>query len=157
MENGVDGLPGWALDLLHSSRVAHLATATATGAPFVVPVCYAMVAAEVVIAIDEKPKSGRRLRRLRNIDENPHASIVVDRYDEDWTRLTWVLVRGPARIVDPGEESHRAAVVALREKYRQYQQMRLEEAEVIAIRSDSTTCWAGRATSFAATHDRRSS
>ena len=152
----MDGLPGWARDLLQSSRVGHLATATAAGEPFVAPACYALVGAEVVVAIDEKPKSGRRLRRLRNIDENPRASIVVDRYDEDWTRLAWVLVRGAARIVDPGDGSHRAAIVELREKYPQYEQMRLEQAEVIVISSDSMTCWTSEATSFAASDDRRS-
>ena len=155
--NRLAELPVWAVDLLRSSRVGHLATATTDAEPFVVPVCYALVGTEIVIAIDEKPKSGRRLRRLRNIDENPRATFVVDRYDEDWVRLAWVLVRGRAQVIDPGEDDHREAVATLREKYPQYRRMRLEDAEVIVVSGDSMTCWSGDARPSAALDDRPAS
>ena len=88
---------------LQRRRLAHLATADVNGTPHVVPVCFAIDGETVYIAIDEKPKSGdvRRLRRLRNIAENPLVAIVADVYDDrDWSRLGFVLLRGRARILE---------------------------------------------------------
>ncbi len=82
--------PAWALALLRDARVGRLATADATGQPLVVPVCYALDAdgRHLYSAIDAKPKRTRQLRRLRNIAANPRVSLVVDEYDEDWSRST---------------------------------------------------------------------
>ena len=94
---------------LESRRVAHFATADAAGVPHVVPVCFAIEGDSVYIAIDRKPKSGRPLKRLRNIAENPHVTLTADHYDdEDWTRLRWVMVRGRAALLEEGAE-HAAA------------------------------------------------
>src|SRR5579883_3174839 len=84
--------------LLRRSRVGHLATADARGRPHVVPVCFAFDGRRIVTALDEKPKrvGPRRLRRVRNIRVNPHVAFIVDRYDEDWRRLRFVLVLGVA-------------------------------------------------------------
>ena len=71
--------------------VAHLGTADAAGKPHVVPVCFAYLDECFYIAIDEKPKRSLRLKRLRNIDDNPQVALVFDRYDDDWTQLGWVL------------------------------------------------------------------
>jgi len=103
-------LPPWAVELLHQSRVARLGTADRTGRPLVVPVCYAFDGRACVTAIDAKPKRvpGRRLRRVRNIEENPRAALVVDRYDEDWSGLRWVLVEGGAAVLTGGAERARA-------------------------------------------------
>ena len=136
-------LPGWALDLLGDGRVGHLATASATAEPHVIPVCFALVAAALYVAIDEKPKSGRRLLRLRNIEATGQAAFVVDHYDEDWTRLAWILARGPARIVTPVDPAHTPALAALRAKYRQYQAMDLDDAEIIELRPDRWSVWRG--------------
>ena len=87
-----------------SQRVAHLATADANGRPHVVPVCFAYLNRRIYIAIDEKPKRSLRLKRLRNIEENPRVALVLDRYDEDWSRLAWVLVQGTAAVLDRGPE-----------------------------------------------------
>src|ERR1043166_961658 len=93
---------------LDRGRVGHLATADAGGAPHLVPVCYAVAirvdgGASLYITIDEKPKRrDRPLKRLRNIIENPRAAFVVDRWDEDWRRLGWVMLRGPAEILENG-------------------------------------------------------
>ena len=82
---------------LESRRVAHLATADAGGMPHVVPVCFALHENAVYVTIDQKPKGNpRSLKRLRNIAENPSVALVADRYDEDWARLGWVMLRGPA-------------------------------------------------------------
>ena len=81
---------------LEAHRVGHLATAGADGAPHVVPVCYALDDDALYFVADEKPKRGeaRNLLRLRNLRVNPRAAVVVDDWDEDWTRLAFVLVRG---------------------------------------------------------------
>src|SRR5215469_12754673 len=92
---------------LTAARVAHLATADRAARPHVVPVCFALDGASLYITIDEKPKRGARLKRLRNIEENPEVALVADRYDEDWTRLGWVMLRGHAEILLGGTEHDR--------------------------------------------------
>ena len=126
---------------LDGRRVAHLATADAAGVPYVVPVCFAVRGDSVYIAIDRKPKSGRPLKRLRNIAENPHVTLTADRYDdEDWNRLRWVMVRGRAEILESGAE-HDDAQAGLRAKHRQYRAMDLAPLPVIAIRIERVTSW----------------
>ena len=128
---------------LESRRVAHLATADAAGVPHVVPVCFAVGGDSVYIAIDRKPKSGKRLKRLRNIAENPHVTLTADHYDdEDWTKLRWVMVRGRAALLEEGAE-HDDAQRLLRAKYQQYRAMDLAPLPVIAIRIERVTSWSG--------------
>jgi PPOX class probable F420-dependent enzyme len=123
-----------------AQRVGRLATADAAGNPHVVPVCFALSDASLYITIDEKPKSGARLKRLRNLMQNPSAAFVADRYNEDWTQLGWVMLRGRAEILADGPE-HDTAQALLRERYPQYRAMRLEDLPVIALRIDRATSW----------------
>lgn len=126
---------------LSSRRVARLATADAAGAPHVVPVCFALGEETAYIAIDRKPKGDpRALKRLRNIAENPNAALVADRYEEDWTRLGWVLLRGPAEILDAGAEHAQAQALA-RSRYPQLAAMDIAELPVIALRIARVTSW----------------
>ena len=127
---------------LDTQRIGHLATADATGAPHVIPVCYAVTEHAAYITIDAKPKTGdfTRMKRLRNIATNPKVALVVDHYDEDWSRLGWVLLRGSAEILAVGPE-HDSAQARLRGRYRQYQAMALEALPVIAIRVSRVTAW----------------
>lgn len=127
---------------LRVSRVGHLATADASGAPHLVPVCYAVHDEALYITIDEKPKrpSAKPLKRLANILQNPKVAVCVDRYAEDWTRLAWVMLRGQAEILAEGEEHDRAQAL-LRERYPQYRTMRIEELPVIALRIALVTGW----------------
>ena len=98
-----------ARDFLGRTRVGHLATADQRGAPHVVPVCFAVEDDNLYITIDRKPKGDpRALKRLRNLAENPAAAVVVDRWDEDWIRLGWVMLRGAGEILDDGAEHDRA-------------------------------------------------
>jgi PPOX class probable F420-dependent enzyme len=135
------------LAFVRERRVGRLATADAEGTSSVVPVCYALVegdgAPTIVTPLDAKPKTvdWRGLRRVRNIEARPALSFVVDDYDEDWTRLAWVLVRGRARLVEPGTPLHAAAVAALRQKYPQYRTMPLEDSPVIAVEPRATRGW----------------
>lgn len=126
---------------LNAGRVAHLATADARGGPHVVPVCYALGGETIYITIDEKPKRrDRPLKRLRNIIENSAVAVTVDRWDEDWSRLAWVMLHGHAEILECGRE-HDAAQDVLREKYQQYRTMDLTGLPVIAIRVQRVLNW----------------
>lgn len=129
-------------DFLHARRVAHFASADAGGAPHVVPVCYALDETTVYFTIDAKPKrrDGRRMKRMRNIEANPRVALVVDRYDEDWTRLGWVMVHGHAEILDLGDE-HDAAQALLRARYPQLRAMAIEHQPVVAIRIERAASW----------------
>jgi len=125
---------------VREQRVARLATADARGQPFAVPIVFALASGRLYTAIDEKPKSGRPLRRLRNIAENPRVAVIFDRYDEDWERLAWVLVRGTASIVEDADEK-RAALAALRKKYPQYESMALEDRPLIRLDPEHVSSW----------------
>jgi len=126
---------------LASRRVGHLATADGRAVPHLVPVCFAVSEGALYITIDQKPKGDvSALKRLRNIIENPVAAFVADRWDEDWTRLGWVMLRGPAEILADGTE-HDQAQALLRSRYPQYQEMVLDDLPVIAIRIERVTSW----------------
>jgi coenzyme F420-0:L-glutamate ligase/coenzyme F420-1:gamma-L-glutamate ligase len=124
-------------------RVARLATASGAGEPHVVPICFAYSPGGIYAALDEKPKGVPpvRLKRVRNILENPKVALVADRYAEDWSLLAFVMVRGRAELLEPGAQEHAAAVRLLRGKYHQYERMRIEENPVIAIRSERAASW----------------
>jgi PPOX class probable F420-dependent enzyme len=128
------------LRFIESQRLAHLATADASGRPHVIPVCFAYLDGGIYIAIDEKPKRSLRLKRLRNIEENPRVALVLDRYDEEWARLAWLLVQGTAAVFDSGPE-HKRALAALREKYPQYRTMALEARPVISVTVGRISSW----------------
>ena len=100
----------WAF--LAAQRVAHLATADASGRPHVVPVCFARSGDALYVPIDAKPKRGdpRALRRLRNLRRRPEATLLVDRYDEDWRRLRWLMLSVRARILEPDAEDSIEAI-----------------------------------------------
>jgi PPOX class probable F420-dependent enzyme len=131
---------------LDQRRVGHLATADLGGAPHLVPVCYAEDEGvengpTLYITVDEKPK--RRdipLKRVRNILENPQAAFVVDRWDEDWRRLGWVMLRGHAEILAAGPEHDRAQAL-LTARYPQYRAMHLADFPVIALRIVRASDW----------------
>ena len=127
---------------LQGQRIGRLATADARGAPHVVPVCFAVAGMSVYITVDEKPKqrTGRPLKRLRNIGQNPVVALVVDHYDEDWSRLAWVMLRGRAEVVTQGPE-HAEAQAMLRDRYPQYREMKLHDLPVIAIRIERVNEW----------------
>ena len=107
--------------MLREARVGRLATADARGRPLVVPVCFVLEGDVIYSAIDAKPKRdpGRPLRRIRNLEDNPQAALVVDEYDEDWRRLRYVMAEGTTALLSGGEEFAQA-VDRLREKYPQY-------------------------------------
>jgi len=134
-------IPEPAQIFLSGRRVGHLATADAGAAPHVVPVCFACTDTTLYITIDAKPKGDAAgLKRIRNIVSNPHATFVADHYDEDWSRLGWVMLRGTAEILDAGAEHDRAQAL-LRTRYPQYRLMPIETLPVIALRVARVTTW----------------
>ena len=122
---------------LEDALVARLATAGIK--PHVVPICFALDGDTMYLAVDRKPKRTTELQRLRNIATNPSVAVLVDHYEDDWTRLWWVRVDGTARIVDGGDESVRALTL-LAARYPQYQEQR-PDGPVVAIRIDRLTGW----------------
>lgn len=138
---GLSALPSWARDLLDKTPVARLATIAPNGRARLVPVCYAIDGdGRIAIAIDEKPKRGGELARTGDIRRDPRVTLLVDHYDDDWTRLAWVRVEGTAAVLERGDEWP-SAVAALRRRYPQYDRMALEERPLIAITVDRAVCW----------------
>lgn len=129
---------------LEQARRAHLATADRAGRPHVVPLCFAVLDPQtLVFAIDDKPKSRTRpLKRLRNLAQNPRFALVVDRWDEDWSRLGYLLISGSAAEVEDLER-RRAAIDALRARYPQYIAMGLdaERHPVYALHVEDVHGW----------------
>ena len=127
-------------DLLATARLGHLATAGANGRPHVVPVCFSWLPPLVYSAIDGKPKRTMLLRRIRNIAETGRAALVVDRWSEDWTKLAYVLVEGPAEVLEDGRERDEALIL-LTAKYPQYDDLPLEGNLVIKLVAEHVVEW----------------
>jgi PPOX class probable F420-dependent enzyme len=122
------------------ARVGRLATVDGEGRPHVVPMVFALVGDVVWSAVDAKPKSTQRLRRLANIEATGRASLLVDVYDEDWQALWWVRVDGPAEVLPPGDPRAQGAVDALVAKYPQYRAAR-PTGPVLAVRCETWRSW----------------
>lgn len=124
--------------------VAVLATVRPDGSPHVVPVVFAMAADRddvVFTAVDAKPKSTRRLRRLDNIAHRPQVSLLVEHYDDDWSRLWWVRADGTATIHHEGD-ALADGCAQLRAKYPQYDRVALD-GPVISIAIHRWASWGG--------------
>ena len=134
------------LAFLDAERVARLATADAAGRPTLIPVCFARLGPQLYIPIDAKPKGGnpRELKRLRNIRAQPEVALLLDRYDEDWSRLRWLLVHARAEIREAGAERAQA-VAALEARYPQYAAMGLGALDlpVIVLEPIRASRWRG--------------
>ncbi len=134
-------------DFIGAARVAHLATASAQAEPHNIPLCFCFEAGRFYFAIDRKPKrhTGAALKRMRNIAHNPRVALVIDHYEEDWSRLAWVLVHGSARIVTDAAE-YALAIERLRGKYPGYREMKFEPEEnpVVRIEPVKVAVWGAR-------------
>ncbi|BBX10021.1 TIGR03668 family PPOX class F420-dependent oxidoreductase [Mycolicibacterium aichiense] len=122
-----------------AASVARLATVTPDGPPHVVPIVFAVAESMIFTAVDGKPKTTQRLRRLANIEANPRVSILVDHYDDDWSQLWWVRADGIAAIHHDDPVCERGYDL-LRAKYQQYQYVPLN-GPVIAVDVDQWTSW----------------
>ena len=158
---------------LAEAPIGHLSTASRDGVPHVIPVCFALDQrvedSPIYVVLDGKPKRAAltRLRRVRNILENPQVSLVVDHYEGDWTKLWYILLTGAAELLEgedvlrqaqdergvydfahpePVEGPHtdderRNAIHLLRQKYPQYREMDIDENPVIKITPGRVISW----------------
>jgi PPOX class probable F420-dependent enzyme len=130
---------------LEDARVARLATVDARHRPHIVPVCFAYDGKVFYTAIDQKPKrvTPERLTRLRNILSMPQVALLIDQYDEDWTKLWYILVRGKAKLLPiRGHKKRTWALRKLRARYPQYTETMLpNDAPIIRITPDRTAFW----------------
>jgi PPOX class probable F420-dependent enzyme len=117
----LETLPEWALGLVGDARVARLAYLDGDDRPRVLPVTFALAGEAVWTAIDEKPKKTPEPARVAYLRRRPEAALVIDEYDDDWTRLAWVQLLGRVDIV-PVDSSPEGtdALAALATKYQQY-------------------------------------
>ena len=119
--------------------VARLATVSADGTPHLVPITFAVEDDTLYFAVDAKPKRTRDLQRLKNIAANPRVCVLVDHYEDDWTKLWWVRVDGTARILGDGSEAEHA-IDLLVGRYAQYGKAR-QRGPVVAIAIDRISGW----------------
>jgi len=134
---------------LDEARRAVLATISPGGQPRLVPICFSLDPAGPVLytPIDEKPKredDPLALARVRDIAADPMVSLLVDRWDEDWSRLAWLRADGRAALLPPIQDDsgeHASAVAALRARYPQYKTHRLEARPLIRISIERVTDW----------------
>lgn len=143
-------IPAQLARFIDEHRVARLATVDVHGRPFIVPVCYAREETHFFSAIDEKPKRTvpRLLQRLKNIAVNPNVALLIDDYSDDWSRLAYVVIHGTAVILEPDSSpasAHAVAVAALRQKYPQYREMRIDASPAIQIEACRVRSWASSA------------
>ena len=131
--------------VLKGARVARLATVDAASRPHIVPVCFAYDGYLFYSAVDQKPKRvpRERLARLQNIRAVPRVALLIDEYDEDWTQLWFILVRGTAKLIPDSAQKERASAIRrLRAKYPQYARGMLpDDAPIIRITPERTTYW----------------
>jgi PPOX class probable F420-dependent enzyme len=126
---------------LTAARVAWLATTDPDGRPHLVPIVFALEGDTLYSAVDRKPKRSSKLQRIENARARPDVTILVDHYDDDWSRLWWIRLRGRARVLDDGEKRERALAL-LQEKYPQYRS-EPPDGPVLAVDVTEVREWSG--------------
>jgi PPOX class probable F420-dependent enzyme len=140
------------LRFLAAARRATLATTAADGRIRLVPICFAVVAGESALLanpaiwspLDEKPKAvsdPHRLARVQDLLARPAATLLVDRWDEDWAQLAWLRIEAIGSLVEPAAPGHARAVLALRERYPQYADHRLETRPMLRFEPVRAVSW----------------
>jgi PPOX class probable F420-dependent enzyme len=131
----LEGLPGWALEMLEAARVARLGLLDEGDLPRVLPVTFAAFEGALWSAIDHKPKRDGEPARVRRLRRRPEATLLVDRYDDDWSRLAWVEVRGQVSVEPLGP-----ALDALADKYPQYVH-EPPQGPLLRLAPERFACW----------------
>jgi PPOX class probable F420-dependent enzyme len=127
------------LEAFARAQVGRLATVDSDLRPNIVPICFVLESGTLYTAVDHKPKRSRSLKRLENIRGNPAASVLVDHFEADWTRLWWVVAEGRAEVLDGSAEAE-SAIDLLAAKYAQYRVAR-PDGPVIALRTATWRSW----------------
>ena len=122
-------------EFIERARVARLATIDSEFKPHLVPVVFVFNGNHFFIPVDEKRKTAipEKLKRIRNIQDNPNVTLLIDEYSEDWTKLAFVMIQGKASIAtkEEGNIQVRQAYKKLMIKYLQYQKVGLGERCII--------------------------
>ena len=135
----LEELPGWALELLSGARVGRLGLLDEADQPRVLPVAFTLLDGALWSAIDQKPKrSAGEPARVRRLRRRPESALLVDRYDDDWTRLAWVEARGRMSVLDAGSAPQ--VLVALAAKYPQYRD-HPPPGPLLRLGVEGVACW----------------
>jgi PPOX class probable F420-dependent enzyme len=134
-----DGIAG--SGRIEAARVARLGTLGKDGRIHLVPICFALDGDRLYTATDAKPKRSRALARLANVRANPEVCVLIDHWDEDWSALWWVRLRGRASVLESGPQ-HERAIALLRAKYSQYAHDPL--GPVIAVEVEERRAWSAK-------------
>ena len=117
------------------ARVARLATIDSEFKPHLVPVVFVFNGNHFFIPVDEKRKTAKpeKLKRIRNIQDNPNVTLLIDEYSENWTKLAFVMIQGKASVAtnEEGNIQVREAYKKLMTKYLQYQKVSVGEMCII--------------------------
>jgi len=124
---------------LASAPVVRLGTVCSDGRPHVVVTAFVLDDDHIYTAVDQKPKTTRDLKRLRNIRANPRVTALADWYEDDWSALWWVRADGRASILDRARDMA-DPIRLLMDRYPQYRQAP-PDGPVIAITIDRLTGW----------------
>ena len=135
--NTITDLPESVRALFERERRGVLTTIAPDGRGHTVPVLFVVIGNEIVLPIDHKPKTGRQLARVRNIQHDARVTVLIDHWDEDWTRLAWVMVRAHA-VIDP--DAPPEVVQSLNARYQQYAPDESPDA-LIRMRPTRLTWW----------------
>ena len=130
--------PGWALALLERARVARLGLLDERDEPRVLPVDVAVHQKAIWSAIDHKPKRAGEPARVRRLHRRPEADLLVDEFDEDWTRLAWVELRGRVTVVEADQGA--AALDALAAGSAPYRERR-PAGPLLRLDVERVACW----------------
>ena len=112
------------LGIVAGAAVGRLATRRPDDRIDLVPFVFAYLPSpgpygRLVSAVDHKPKRTTELTRLANIASEPAVTVLVDHYDDDWSTLWWVRLRGLAQRSEV-EAEREEALAALSAKYEPY-------------------------------------
>jgi PPOX class probable F420-dependent enzyme len=136
----LDGLPHDVGRLLETARRGVMTTVDPDGSPHAVPVVFAVFGDEIVSPIDHKPKTGKTLARVKNLQQDNRVTLLIDLWDEDWTKLAWLMVRGRAEVDTVPEVE---AMRAINARYPQYEIDEVHDA-LIRIQPVRLSWWAWR-------------
>jgi PPOX class probable F420-dependent enzyme len=132
--------------LIKNTRIGYLATATSNLQPYATPAVFILHNNNIYVPLDQKPKtvSVLELRRVKNIQKNPKVCFLVHHYDEDWTRLWFVMVTGYATLLNGTSEKLATRLKTINNmflsKYPQYSKIGIGNF-YIKIRIDKGKYW----------------
>jgi inorganic pyrophosphatase len=133
---------GWELDFIANHRFAHLASVDSGERPHAIPIIYGFDGDKIYTPTEDTfRKTGPfQLARVRNILTNHRVFLVVDDYDDDWSKLAWVQVRGNA-IVKTNGQDYEKGIDLLTLKYPQYKNEHLNGKPLIIITPQKINGW----------------